>query len=132
MRTWQEIFRDRMGFPDSEAGPYVSELRAYIREQVEVHGMSVHSYGTWVGTPTHEERAKALLATIWEIEQGHHHRIENMDGWSWPRMLFRRREYRRAAKAAWAIPVDWVRAHTCHIRVFWHRRGLRRHNPYTR
>lgn len=127
--SWQEIFRDRMGFPDFETGPYVSELRVWIREQVEAHGMRNHSYGSWVGNPSHEERAKALLAWRWAQEHGHFSRVENLDGWMWVRRSFRRREYKQAFWAAWAIPADWIRARVCDLAVL-RDKAMRRRNPY--
>jgi hypothetical protein len=77
----EEIVR-RMGFPDTEQGPYVQALRQQVRKQV-AQGMVNRSGGSW--GPEGEKldcegRARELLACDWEIEHEHCHRVEAMDG----------------------------------------------------
>lgn len=74
----------RMGFPVEATGPYVTALRAKIREQVG-HGMVSRSAGSWdtENHPDiwshHEERARCILEMEWAIERGHCHRTEVLD-----------------------------------------------------
>lgn len=78
-RTADEIML-RMGFPETETGPYVTQLRALIAEQVK-HGLVDHSSGTWApGRHSAETRAKALLGMHWAMDRGHHCRVECIDG----------------------------------------------------
>jgi len=74
---------ERMGFPATETGPYVTMLRADILRQVRDHGLMNRSGGTWAHeldpdepVPTMEERARELLAWDWELEHGNTVRIE--------------------------------------------------------
>jgi len=72
----------RMGFPETETGPYVTKLRENIRRQV-AGGMRNRSGGSWAPGAeklTAEQRAKELLALDWEIEHGHSYRVECLDG----------------------------------------------------
>lgn len=75
----------RMGFPESEKGPFVMKLRVHILRQCE-QGMVNRSGGTWRHEleggepPSHEERAKAMLSMDWAIDQGHCSRVELLDG----------------------------------------------------
>lgn len=77
------ILEHRMGFPPSETGRYVSELRAHVRKQVS-EGMCLRSGGTWSDecytrdgngfitgfSISHEDRARAILQMDWEMERG--------------------------------------------------------------
>lgn len=83
---------ERMGFPTTERGPYVTQLRALVARQVS-EGMLNRSGGTWAeecyerdanGFITgykisHEERARTFLECEWAIENGHCHEIRNID-----------------------------------------------------
>lgn len=75
----------RMGFPVTEIGPYVTELRAHILDQVR-RGMTNRSGGTWRDDDIwsrHEDRARELLGVDWAFEHGHTYRVEAIDGFRW-------------------------------------------------
>lgn len=105
-----------MGFPETADGPFVRELRAHIRKQVE-RGMLNRSGGTWApgsSKLTHDERAREILAVDWEIAHGHSYRVELFDGLrSWRHIL------------PWLG--DNVRFAAMKARIWWHR-NLK--NPY--
>lgn len=108
----------QMGFPDSETGPYVAELRKVIEREV-AGGLASHSYGTWAADNlTHEERARALLEFHWAIERGHFHRVECLDGFSLRRLR------------PWLG--DRAREGAMLFRLWRDRYLLRRQNPYRR
>lgn len=91
-RNAEQIMLD-MGFPESEQGPYVTELRKVIAEQVS-HGLVRRSGGTWAPecfdekgawTISHEDRARAFLEVEWEMKHGHTAEVKNLDGgWDYP------------------------------------------------
>lgn len=125
----------RMGFQPSDAGPYVAELRAHVAKQV-AQGMQNRSRGSW--TPegaalSAEERAKHWLAWDWELAQRHSYRVEAMDGIIWTTTDVR--TMKRSTRVLWGQIPAWVgdqyRRLACDVRTFWHRRILRRVNPYS-
>ncbi len=69
---------ERMGFPATETGPYVTQLRALVARQMS-QGMVERSAGSWAGDFDCETRAKAFLAVEWAIEHGHCHQTECLD-----------------------------------------------------
>lgn len=76
----------RMGYPASEQGPYVTELRKHIQKQLD-EGMVMRSAGSWApeaASLSYEERAKATLAFDWAIGRRHGYRVEVFDPlWGW-------------------------------------------------
>lgn len=70
---------NKMGFPASEQGHYVTLLRASIERQVRDHGLAGASYGSWAGNPDAEERARAFLEVEWAIAHGHSYQTECLD-----------------------------------------------------
>jgi hypothetical protein len=75
------IMEHRMGFPPSETGPFVTALRAKVREQV-AEGLTNRSGGTWATDEIwhqHEERARCILEMEWSIDRGHYHQTEVFD-----------------------------------------------------
>lgn len=116
MVSAEEIIR-HMGFPDTECGPFVTALRASVAKQV-ADGMTNRSGGTWApGNHSYEDRAKALLAWDWELEHGHHYRVEAIDGFAWDNIPH------------W-LGDKW-RYSLMEIRAFINRKILRKINPYT-
>lgn len=125
----------QLGYPETEHGPFVTELRKHIQNRVDCEGLVGMSPGTWSGEPTsYEERAKAQLAFDWEVANRHSHRVECIDGlpirWrydiaNWPK---RRLEVRWSKAPAWIG--DVLRKHHCRLRVWWDRAILRKRNPY--
>ena len=108
----------RMGFPDTERGPFVTELRTLIRRQVS-EGLVNRSGGSWAPgaeTLTYEERAKHLLAWEWEIQHGHSYRVEAIDG------------LHRRAVLPWLR--DRAREFALDIRLWWDRKVMKTANPY--
>lgn len=109
----------RMGFPETERGRFVTALREETLRQVR-RGLVNTSAGTWRHeleggpAPSHEERARAILAMWWEIDHGHANRVENLDGDDW-----------------WAAIGDRLRRLAADARRLWGRaRG--RKNPWSR
>jgi hypothetical protein len=103
----------RLGFPSTETGPFVSQVRAEI-----VRLGLVDSHVSWASGAeglSHEERARCWLEMHWEAEQNHAFRVEAMDGW------------RENGLRPWLR--DRARQVAMHVRIFWHRL-LRRRNPY--
>ena len=89
----------QMGFTAADQGPNVTALRASIERQVRDHGLAGASYGSWVGNPDAETRAKAHLGVEWAIQHGHSCRIEHVDsrrhfGDLWRRFLMNLRIWR--------------------------------------
>lgn len=68
-----EQVMEQMGFPATETGPYVTELRGDIAKRIKDEGLLGHSAGTWgpLGH-IHELRAKELLASQWAIKRWHY------------------------------------------------------------
>jgi len=77
----------RMGFEETERGPFVSELRESVARQV-ARGLVSRSGGTW--SPecfdekgrfkiNAEDRAKELLAWDWEVEHMHSCLVECLE-----------------------------------------------------
>lgn len=80
--TIVEQIMHRLGFSETDNGPYVSELRKVTARHVS-EGMVTRSRGTWVeGSEnlTAEERAKEYLRWEWEIQHEHSYRVECLDG----------------------------------------------------
>lgn len=101
-----------MGFPDSETGPFVTELRNNIAEQVR-RGLRNRSGGTWGEKGyalSHEERARCILEMDWEVANGHCARVDNIDH---------------------PTVEDRARSLACDARVFLDRKVLRKRNPYS-
>lgn len=72
-----------MGFPETERGPYSTELRALVCRQVS-EGLRRRSAGTWARDDIPcEERAKAFLAVEWEFAHGHAHEVKAIGGFAW-------------------------------------------------
>lgn len=115
----------RMGFPETEDGHYVTLFRAMIAREVEC-GMVDHSYGTWAGDISCEERAKMFLALDWARRRGHQCRVELIDRLTWRR--FWRRKDKVEMLAAWTR--DGVRRAVVSFRVWRDKYVLRLRNPY--
>lgn len=95
----------KMGFPAADETPCVAELRGVMRNKVD-NGLVDHSYGTWAGDFTNEQRAKAMLAMEWSHERGHSCRIECIDP---PiRRTFNTKTMRRGIRISWHMLLPWV------------------------
>lgn len=109
----------KMGFPPTETGPFVSELRAKIVKQV-AEGLVNRSGGSWaegcyerdeeghaVGWKiSHEERARSLLEMEWSIEKGHAYEVKAIDPpihWT-----FSTSTMRRGIRVHWSLLLPWV------------------------
>lgn len=121
----------KMGFPETEVGPHVTELRKLIRRQVS-EGMTDRSAGTWApGNHSHEDRAKAFLSSEWSMQRGHSYRVECFDP------IIRRstdlRTMKRSVRVEWKrIPLwlgDRVRETAMKLRI-WRDRLRSVTNPY--
>lgn len=129
MPTANEIML-RMGFPDTETGPYVTELRKLIEKQVS-EGLRNRSAGTWVGNHSHEERARIFLMAEWNIQQGYAYKVKVIDP------PIRRVIDLKTMKRRWVIkwhrlPAwlgDKLRAKRSRLRM-WRDRVLGIQNPY--
>jgi hypothetical protein len=127
----------KMGFPPDATGPWVTELRAHIRDQVAA-GMVNRSGGTWNTEENpdiwnqHELRARCLLEVDWSIGLGHSHRVELLD--TAPimrsydlRTMRRRIEFR--PQLIWPWIADRLRSLACDYRI-WRDRNVK--NPYSK
>lgn len=123
--TADEIM-ERMGFPPTEQGHYVTLLRERVREQV-ANGLRDRGYGSWEGQPSCEVRARELLGMDWARERGHSYEVRAMDG-----LIRRRRNLstgRFTYKIKWAWFGDRFRKAVMRFRV-WRDRMLGVRNPY--
>jgi hypothetical protein len=126
---------ERMGFPASETGPYVSALRRHVEHQVD-RGLVSRSAGWWSPEGRRlslEDRAREILAFDWAAER-YSYRTENIDGapWGWRtdvRSMSRRFEVQWRRVPSWFIG-DPLRRYRALLRRWWDRevRGIR--NPY--
>lgn len=110
MRNSPEQIMLNMGFPEDANGPYVTALRALIREQV-ADGMMNRSGGTWASDEIwsdHEERARCFLEIDWDIKQGHSCRVELLD--SAPiRWAYNIKTRRRVLRVRPKLILPWLR-----------------------
>ena len=106
---------EHMGFPATETGPYVTELRAVVARQIS-EGVVYRSGGSWAErcfdkegnwTISHEERARELLAVEWEIQNAHSCRVECVDPIIWRSYNVRTGE--RSVRVRWHMIPAWCR-----------------------
>lgn len=94
---------ERMGFAESDTGPFVTELRGHVARQVTESGLVSRSAGSWDGgiaSVPAETRAREMLAMDWAISRGHCYRTEAIDGlWWWQTNL---KTMRRRLRVDWA------------------------------
>lgn len=119
---------DTMGFPASETGPYVTELRKLVRSQIE-DGLTYRSYGSWARNDiSTEERARAHLGMDWAISHGRSYRTETLE-----RLHFTRYNVRTRKRVFDTNLFPWLgdrwREGLMLLRVF---RDRNQKNPYTR
>lgn len=109
----------KMGFPPSETGPYVTELRALI-ERKSAEGRVGCSGVTWADECyelddagfitgykiSHEDRAKAMLEMEWAVDNGHSYRVSTVD----PIICrtFNTTTMRRGIRVRWSSILPWV------------------------
>lgn len=128
----------RMGFAASDNGPYVTELRQSIKQQV-ADGLVNRSGGTWAPEygpagmllPT-EERARAFLQMDWEVAQNNHCEMRCLDrpfGWKY-NIKADTKHYEIKWRRMPAYFGDRWRSFKLSMRVFYTKRILRRKNPY--
>lgn len=121
MRYSPEQIMLRMGFPEDASGPYVTALRALIREQV-ADGMTDRSGGSWATDEMwsdHEGRARCFLEIDWDIKHGHSHRVELLD--TAPIMWrFNTRTMRRHLEFRPSLILPWLRDHYRRLAMHWH------------
>lgn len=129
-----------IGFPPTETGPYVTELREHIARQM-AYGMTNRSAGTFAEecyardenrfitgyNISPEERARAMLEMDWAMENGHSYRTECIDppiGWR-----YNVKTMRRTLKVRWSRLLPWVGDRFREAAMRWRiRRGGQ--NPY--
>lgn len=124
----------RFGIPESERGPFVTELRARTARKL-AEGMVMQSAGSCTDAfwaLSYEEQAKARLAWDWELDNLHSYRVEAIDGVMW-------RSYdasigKFSTRILWRNIFPWIgdqwRKMLCDVRIFWHRKILGNVNPY--
>lgn len=133
MPTLNEIMA-RMGYPETETGPYVTELRAYVAKKMDrgLVGMSGGTWGSDVAKMTLEERAKAHLAFLWAADN-FSYKVERLDA----RIFVRRTDIetmkRRIVFRHWLIgPAirDSIRKVYYSTKFWFAKKVLRKTNPY--
>lgn len=121
MRTVDQMM-ERMGFPTTETGPYVTELRTVVARQIS-EGMIDRS----------AERARVFLEVEWEIQHGHSCQITLIDSrpieWAFNTKTMRHcLRFRPRLIAPWLG--DRWRELRMKVSVWNDRYILRRVNPY--
>ena len=124
----------RFGIPETEAGPYVTALRAMIVRKL-AEGMIYMSAGScteaFYDLP-YEGQAKERLAWDWELEHSHSHRVEAIDGVIWKTYDLKTGKHSR--RVLWDNLFPWIgdrfRELCCKWRVFRDRKILNISNPY--
>lgn len=121
----------RFEIPDSEQGPFVTELRGMVARKLR-EGMIYQSAGTCTAefwALSFEEQAKHRLAWDWNLDRGHSYRVEVMD-----RLIYRGTNVltgKRIFKIYWGSILPWIgdrfRQLGCAYRV-WRDRAVS--NPY--
>lgn len=121
----------RFGIPDTETGPYVTELRGLVARKLR-EGMIYQSAGSCTEEfwkLPYEEQAKHRLAWDWALDRQHSYRVECMD-----RLIYRGTNVltgKRTFKIHWRSIPAWIgdrfRQLGCKYRV-WRDRAVA--NPY--
>lgn len=123
----------RMGYPDTENGPYVVELRCWVFDQVCQRGMIGASSGTWRKNDlSYEERAREYLAVVWEMDNSYSTPVR-----CWDPIICRRfdaRTLKSTVEINWRnLPdrmLDWRDSQLMFIKRLVDRKILKKTNPY--
>jgi hypothetical protein len=124
----------RMGYPATETGPYVTELRAWVNQKC-AEGMQNISGGTWAPGAaglSYEERARQTLAFMWSANL-YAYSVKSLDGPPW-RYVTDVQTMRRRLVIHWGRAPAWLsdvlRASAIRLRRLWDRKVRRVENPY--